>query len=126
MAKAAGKSKSKSRRSKQKEAQRAATQSHQASAQFAGEATVAFKAYAIRAGRTKHGFRKEWGQFEYVQSAIANLHNGLPPKHLNHSKLFRDVERSLNSNPDYRAAGHRPLHRTTVLRVLTKMREANS
>jgi hypothetical protein len=126
MAKATGKSKSKSRRSKQKEAQPAATQTPQAGAQLAGEGRGVFNAYVIRAGQTKHGARTEFGQAEFVQTAIADLFpNGLP-KHVNHSGLFRDVEGSLNRNPDYRAAGHRSLHRTTVLRVLRTMREANS
>jgi hypothetical protein len=80
-------------------------------------------AYAVRAGKTKHGPRK-WGRLEYAQAAIAALFPAVP-KNVNHSKLARDVNDWLAHDTEYRATGIGKLSRMTVVRALQKLRAAN-
>jgi hypothetical protein len=94
-------------------------------AQVAGTSHIKSNAYVIRASRTKHGPRPEWGQRQYAQAAIANRWPDGIPTGVIHSELHRWVKDWLSKNPDYCAAPRGPLTRPTVIRALRDLREAN-
>jgi len=74
---------------------------------------------AIRTGKTKHGPRGHWRELEFAQLAIQSLHGAPPPKHLDQSKLTRDVNAWLKNNPDW---DYGEISRPTVVRALRKVR----
>jgi hypothetical protein len=95
-----------------------------ASAVASGSGTAGAYAYAIRAGRTKHGPRS-WKKFEYAQAAITALYPaGLPP-HVDHSWLTREVNKQLAGDRNYHSSGFGKISRPTVIRALGTLREAN-
>jgi len=75
-------------------------------------------AFLVRAGKTKHGPRRHWREWEYAQFAIQTLYGPRPPKNVNRSKLTHDINDWLRRNPDYQSTGLGPISRTVVLRVL--------
>ena len=81
-------------------------------------------AHVISARMTKHGPSENWGLDQWAQYALSHLYPGGVPKHLNKSKLGRDVNDWLGVNADYLATNHkdgrgkpRRLNRLTVLRA---------
>jgi hypothetical protein len=86
--------------------------------------TYAPHVYQIRAGKTKHGPRNHWREWEYVQYAIAVLYGAHLPKNIDRSELVKRVNDWLTKqNPDYRATGLGEVSRTTILRVLEMMQK---
>ena len=81
------------------------------------------RVFVIRASKTKHGARSS-GKRWYAQHAILALYPlALPnPKHVNHLKLCRDINKHLNKNPDYRFGELKPM---TVRRALQALHDAN-
>ena len=80
------------------------------------------KVFVIRASKTKHGPRRG-GKLQFAQVAIVALYPLGLPKHVNHLKLWRDIDERLKHDPDYRAIGK--LSRMTVRRALQTLRDAN-
>jgi hypothetical protein len=81
-------------------------------------------AYAVRAGKTKHGPRN-WGRLEYAQVAIAAIYQATLPKHVNKLQLTKHVNEVLARDPEYKATGYGELSRMTVVRALQTLRAAN-
>jgi hypothetical protein len=101
------------------------SQPQDASQLCAGEGGLSANLWVIRAAKSPYGPRPRWGQIEYVQAAISALHPHGPPKNFNASKLTKDVREHLAKDPDYCAAGFRPVSRQTVLRAVKLLRAAN-
>jgi hypothetical protein len=76
------------------------------------------KIFEIHAGKSKHGPRKHWREWEYAQVAVQSLYGTHPPKNIDRSKLTRDVNDWLNRNTDYRSTGLGAISRNVILRVL--------
>ncbi len=84
------------------------------------------KVFEIRAGKTKHGPRRHWREWEYAQFAIRMLYEPLPPKNIDRSKLTRDVNDWLRRSSDFQSTGLGPISRKTVLRVLEALLQKSS
>jgi hypothetical protein len=84
------------------------------------------KIFVIRAGKTKHGPRGHWREWEYAQLAIQTLTGACPPKNIDRSKLTRDVNDWLDRNPEYRSTGLGAISRRVILRVLKDLLRRSS
>ncbi len=105
-------------------------QQQQAAIALDASSGMTANAFVSPAGKTKHGPRKEGRRRqEHAQAAITALFpDTLPkPKHVNQSKLARDVNNRLARDPKYRAAnGDKRLSRQTVMRALAALRKAKT
>jgi hypothetical protein len=81
--------------------------------------------YVIAAASSPYAPRPRRGPIEYAQGAIAALYPNGIPHNLNVSDLRRRVNKYLDQDPSWRAAGHKPVPRSTILRALKELEEAN-
>ena len=95
------------------------TKHEEAAATLEGRGGGTIDVIVIRTGKTKHGPRGNWRELEFAQLAIQSLHGAPPPKHLDRSKLTRDVNAWLKNNPDW---DYGEISRPTVPRALKKVR----
>jgi hypothetical protein len=110
--------------------QKAKEKTTQGASKISGQSNVVAGGYILRPAQTRYGPRgARWRQLEYAQAAIGALFSGgLPPAHLNHSRLKDDVNAWLAQVPQWRASGYGrngKLSRMTVIRALEMYREAN-
>jgi hypothetical protein len=87
-----------------------------------GELRIDEKGIAvIRPAKTKHGLREHWRELEFAQLAIQALHGARPSKHLNLTKLWRDGNAWLQSNPEYLSADLGKISPQTFRRALKQV-----
>lgn len=95
-----------------------------AAASFGGSTAATLVPFVIRASKTKHGPRSG-GKLQYAQAAILALYPLALPQHVNHLQLWRDVNKQLARDSNYRATRFGQLSRMTVRRALQTLRDAN-
>jgi len=110
---------------KQKAAPSGDGEIRKAAAVLQGAGNLSAIAWVIRAGKSPYGPRPRWGQIEYAQTAICELHPHGLPENFNGLQLAEDVKEQLARDPNYCAVGFKPISRQTVLRAVKLLREAN-
>ena len=110
--------------------QKAKKKTTQGASKIGGHSNLVAGSYILRPAQTKYGPRStHWRELEYAQVALGALFSGgLPPAHLNHSRLADDVNAWLAQVPQWRASGYGrngKVSRMTVMRALKMYREAN-
>jgi hypothetical protein len=77
--------------------------------------------FVVPAGRTRHGARGHWRESEYARAAMLTIHRGVPPRDVNRTKLWRDVNAWLAKDDVFKATGIGEISRKTVVRELNKL-----
>jgi hypothetical protein len=79
--------------------------------------------FVVRAGKTRHKDRprQHWRESEYTQVAMLTIHRGVPPRDVDRTKLWRNVNAWLAKDPGFQATGIGEISRKTVARELEKL-----
>jgi hypothetical protein len=88
-----------------------------------GEGGTVAGAFVVRAGKTRHKGRprQHWREAEYAQAAMQTIHRGVPPRDVDRTKLWRDVNTWLANDSGFLATGLGEISRKTVERELLKL-----
>jgi hypothetical protein len=78
-------------------------------------------AFVVQAGKTRHGPRQNFRESEYTQVAIRSVCHGIPPRNIDRTTLWREVNDWLAKDAGFRATGIGEISRKTVERELLKL-----
>jgi hypothetical protein len=81
--------------------------------------------FVVHAGKTRHPNRprQHWRESEYAQVAMRMIHHGVPPRDVDRTKLWREVNAWLAKDSGFQATGIGEISRKTVVRELLKLQQ---